>query len=107
MQTKTLQDAIAQVEGSVVSYGPCQFPTLGFVVQRYLQVKNFVSEPFWYIFLSLSRPSSSQGDNVETEFKWRRVHLFDHDAAAVIYEHVISNPIARVTKVVEKDTKKW
>ncbi|KAJ7899089.1 prokaryotic type I DNA topoisomerase, partial [Mycena leptocephala] len=106
MQTKTLQDAIAQVDGSIISYGPCQFPTLGFVVQRYLQVKNFVSEAFWYIFLSLSRPSSSQG-NVETEFKWRRVHLFDHGAAAVIYEHVISNPTARVTKVVEKNTKKW
>jgi DNA topoisomerase-3 len=122
MQTKTLQDAIAQVDGSIISYGfpihlmcvsmsnqtagPCQFPTLGFVVQRYLQVKNFVSEAFWYIFLSLSRPSSSQR-SVETEFKWRRVHLFDHGAAAVIYEHVISNPTARVTKVVEKNTKKW
>ncbi|KAJ6498952.1 prokaryotic type I DNA topoisomerase [Mycena sanguinolenta] len=106
MQTRTLQDTITQVEG-VISYGPCQFPTLGFVVQRYLQVKNFVSEAFWYIFLSLSRPSSSQGGNVETEFKWRRVHLFDHDAAAVIYEHVISNPRARITSVVEKNTKKW
>ncbi|KAJ6476019.1 prokaryotic type I DNA topoisomerase [Mycena vitilis] len=107
MQTMTLQDSIAQIEGNMVSYGPCQFPTLGFVVQRYLQVKNFVPELFWYIFLSLSRPSSSQGGSVETEFKWRRVHLFDHDAAAVIYEHVISNPTARVTKVVEKNTKKW
>jgi hypothetical protein len=75
-------------------------------VQRYLQVKDFVPEPFWYIFLSLSRPSSSQGD-IETEFKWRRGHLFDYDAAAVIYEHVISNPTARVTKVAEKNTKKW
>ncbi|KAJ7130832.1 prokaryotic type I DNA topoisomerase [Mycena crocata] len=106
MQTTTLQNTIAQVEKNVISYGPCQFPTLGFVVQRYLQVKNFVPEPFWYIFLSLSRPSSSQG-SVETEFKWRRVHLFDHDAAAVIYEHVISNPMARVTKVAEKNIKKW
>ncbi|KAK7005830.1 DNA topoisomerase 3 [Favolaschia claudopus] len=107
MQTKTLQDSIAQVDKGIVSYGPCQFPTLGFVVQRWLQVKNFVSEAFWYIYLSLSRPSSSQGGNVETEFKWRRTHLFDHDVAAVIYEHVISNPLARVTKVVEKNTKKW
>ncbi|KAJ7693325.1 prokaryotic type I DNA topoisomerase [Mycena rosella] len=105
MQTKTLQDNIGQVEG-VISYGPCQFPTLGFVVQRYVQVKNFVPESFWYIFLSLSRPNSSQG-NVETEFKWRRVHLFDYDAAVVIYEHVMATPTARVTKVVETNTKKW
>ncbi|KAJ6625811.1 prokaryotic type I DNA topoisomerase [Mycena sp. CBHHK59/15] len=105
MQTLTLQNNVAQVEG-VISYGPCQFPTLGFVVARYNQVQNFVSEPFWYIFLSLSRPSSSQG-NVETQFTWRRGHIFDYDAAAVIYEHVISNPTARVSKVVEKNTKKW
>ncbi|KAJ7451735.1 DNA topoisomerase [Mycena galericulata] len=108
MQTKTLQAAIGQVadDKKVISYGPCQFPTLGFVVQRYIQVKSFVPEPFWYIFLSLSRPISSQ-ESIETEFKWRRVHLFDHDVAAVIYEHVISNPVALVTKVAQKNTKKF
>ncbi|KAJ7772745.1 DNA topoisomerase [Mycena maculata] len=110
MQSMILQNAIAELstngENKVVSYGPCQFPTLGFVVQRYKQVKDFVPEPFWYIFLSLSRPTSSQG-SIVTEFKWRRVHLFDHDVAAVIYEHVMLNPTAVVTKVAEKNTKKW
>ncbi|CAK5281387.1 unnamed protein product [Mycena citricolor] len=108
MQTLNLQNGIPQIKEQklLVSYGPCQFPTLGFVVQRYKQVKNFVPEPFWYIYLSLSRPSSSQG-HIETVFNWRRNHLFDHDVAAVIYEHVLSNPTARVTKVVEKNTKKY
>ncbi|SPQ22350.1 394c2258-f40b-47e6-b071-f2e03bea8657 [Thermothielavioides terrestris] len=30
-----------------ISYGSCQFPTLGFVVDRYFRVKNFVPEAFW------------------------------------------------------------
>ncbi|KAF7321880.1 DNA topoisomerase [Mycena kentingensis (nom. inval.)] len=107
MQTMTLQTRIGQVADKVLSYGPCQFPTLGFVVQRFLQVKNFVPEPFWYIFLSLSRPSASQGGNIVTEFKWRRVHLFDHDVATAIYDQVRANSRTRVTKVQEKETKKW
>ncbi len=34
-----------------VSYGPCQFPTLGFVVDRYKRNRDFVSEPFWKLRL--------------------------------------------------------
>lgn len=34
---------------SLVSYGSCQFPTLGFVVERYRAVENFVGETFWKI----------------------------------------------------------
>jgi DNA topoisomerase III len=33
----------------LISYGSCQFPTLGFVVERYKQVQAFVAEPFWKI----------------------------------------------------------
>lgn len=33
----------------LISYGSCQFPTLGFVVERFKQRESFVSEPFWKI----------------------------------------------------------
>ena len=35
----------------VVSYGPCQFPTLGFVVERWSRIQAFVEEQFWSIQL--------------------------------------------------------
>ncbi|PFH53711.1 hypothetical protein AMATHDRAFT_136850 [Amanita thiersii Skay4041] len=104
MQTLTLQHQVPQLtDAGVISYGPCQFPTLGFVVQRYNQVKNFVPEPFWYIYLSIRR----QGSEEETPFTWKRGHLFDEYVAIGIYEHVLENPKARVIKVVRKNTKKW
>ncbi|KII92565.1 hypothetical protein PLICRDRAFT_89135 [Plicaturopsis crispa FD-325 SS-3] len=110
MQTLLLQQRFPGMRDenkTFVSYGPCQFPTLGFVVARYNQVKAFVPEDFWYIFLSLSRQTSSKGQNEETVFAWRRGHIFDEDFALVLYEHVQSNPRVRVTKVTKKTTKKW
>lgn len=128
MQTLTLQGRFAQLneKRDPVSYGtqgylkiilsrsfdmiiqgPCQFPTLGFVVSRYTQVKSFVPEPFWYIFLSLSRATSSSSTVEETQFHWRRGHLFDFDVALALYQQVLSDPLARVVKVIQKPTKKW
>ena len=36
-------------KSTVVSYGSCQFPTLGFVVERFKNISQFISEPFWRI----------------------------------------------------------
>ncbi|KAK0225580.1 DNA topoisomerase [Armillaria fumosa] len=110
MQTLVLQRQVKKIEDekNIVSYGPCQFPTLGFVVARYKDVQTFRPETFWFIYLSLSQPSSSQGDAGETRFTWRRGHLFECNAALVIYEMMItSGSLARVAKVTKKETKKW
>ena len=31
------------------SYGPCQFPTLGLIVQRAWEIQAHIPEDFWYI----------------------------------------------------------
>ncbi|TBU45786.1 DNA topoisomerase [Dichomitus squalens] len=106
LQTLNLQRRYEALKKELISYGPCQFPTLGFVVARYNKVKNFKPEPFWYIFLSLTRPSSDE-EPVDTEFTWRRGHLFSLPAAWGLYEAALEHPVARVTKVTSKETKKW
>ncbi|KAI0049973.1 prokaryotic type I DNA topoisomerase [Auriscalpium vulgare] len=105
MQTMSLQDIFKQHITSVVSYGPCQFPTLGFVVSRYNQVQAFQPEQFWYIYLALTSNTSQEQE--ETPFNWRRGHLFEFDVALAIYEDVLRHPRARVIKVTKKETKKW
>ncbi|KAJ3930635.1 MAG: DNA topoisomerase [Lentinula lateritia] len=107
-QTLTLKAKFRQLDDiQMLSYGSCQYPTLGFVVSRYQDMQNFRAETFWFIYLSLIRPSASQGANEETRFNWRRGHLFDQDIAIVLYEHVLADPAAKVEKVVKKETKKW
>lgn len=103
MQTLSLQQMLPQQgeQKKVISYGSCQFPTLGFVVDRYLRVRNFVPEPFWYIRVSHEK------DGINVKFSWRRGHFFDRMAVIIIYERCLLSKEAKVAKTQKKPTKKW
>jgi DNA topoisomerase-3 len=103
MQTLALQNMIPQQgdRGKLISYGSCQFPTLGFVVDRYLRVRNFVPEPFWYIRLAHTK------DEIDVKFNWRRGHLFDRMAVILVFERCLLAKRAKVIKMAKKPTKKW
>lgn len=100
-QTLGLQPRFQQLRDSIISYGPCQFPTLGFVVDQYDKVKAFVPEPFWYIHVLFER------DDAKVEFKWKRHRLFDYHAAFVLHEMCTDDPQATVKEVNLKPTVKW
>lgn len=69
-------------------------------------MKDFVPEKFWYIYLSLTRQVPG-GPREETKFNWKRHHLFYQTVVVELYSMMLENPIARVTKVTKKVTKKW
>ena len=85
----------------VVSYGSCQFPTLGFVVERYLRVRNFKPEQFWTIKVML------EIKGIKVNFRWARNHLFDRMLVVILFERCLRAKTARVTKVQTKPTSKW
>lgn len=105
--------------------GPCQFPTLGFVVDQYERVRNFVAERFWFIAVSHQRnlpaaggagnaiaidledEGGGDGQKISVDFKWRRNHLFDFNTALVLFEGCVESPEAEVTNVNSRPTKKW
>ena len=104
MQTMALQNMIptqGEERGKVISYGSCQFPTLGFVVDRYLRVRNFVPEPFWYIRVAHNK------DKIDVKFNWRRGHLFDRMAVIIIFEKCLLSKTAKVIKMAKKPTRKF
>ncbi|KAG1501985.1 hypothetical protein G6F47_004716 [Rhizopus delemar] len=109
LQTKNLRSFFEQFgKKKMLSYGSCQFPTLGFVVDRYQQVKNFIPEEFWKITMTYSQSNVQPGEQrLTTEFNWKREHLFDQWACFILYEKCVEKRVATVTKVKSKQTSKW
>ncbi|KAK9293223.1 hypothetical protein L1049_021213 [Liquidambar formosana] len=105
-QTMLLKDAFVldfnrNDRNLVLSYGPCQFPTLGFIVERYWEIQSHEPEEFWTI------NCSHNSDEGTCTFNWMRGHLFDYTCAVLIYEMCVQEPTATVTKVKQQEKLKY
>ncbi|KAK4477749.1 hypothetical protein RD792_017010 [Penstemon davidsonii] len=105
-QTMLLRDAFvldfaSDDQNVILSYGPCQFPTLGFVVERFWENQSHEPEEFWSINCT---HNSAEGT---ATFNWMRGHLFDYTSATIIYEMCIEDPTATVTSVRQQEKLKY
>ncbi|XP_047970026.1 DNA topoisomerase 3-alpha isoform X1 [Salvia hispanica] len=105
-QTMLLRDAFiidstTDDTNVVLSYGPCQFPTLGFVVERFWEIQAHQPEEFWTINCT---HNSEEGT---ATFNWMRGHLFEYTCAAIIYEMCVQEPTATVTNVRHQEKPKY
>uniref|UniRef100_A0A336L9Q8 DNA topoisomerase n=1 Tax=Culicoides sonorensis TaxID=179676 RepID=A0A336L9Q8_CULSO len=100
-QTLRLQKAFPSDVTSLISYGSCQFPTLGFVAQRYREIENFIPQNFWKIKVTHTVK------DITTEFVWARNRLFDKAACEALLMVCQSNPTFEVTGVISKPKNKW
>ncbi|VDM36497.1 unnamed protein product [Toxocara canis] len=86
----------------IVSYGSCQFPTLGFVVERFKAIQEFVVESFWKLFVRHRRAG------VDVVFEWDRVRLFDRDVVQILLDACEEKVHeTRVISVKQKPKSKW
>lgn len=88
-------------KGSFVSYGTCQFPTLGFVVDRYNRVKSFIPEEFWYISVDIKKA------NQKVLFSWTKNHLFDRFYVTVSYQNCLEYTEGTISSLIKKPTSNW
>eukprot|EP00796_Vickermania_ingenoplastis_P008222 gene8222-5745_t len=77
-QTLRLRDSIPGVSG-VISFGPCQFPTLGFVVRREWARQGFTPEDVFTFRLY----------HENTTFYATRGEMYDQMAATLLYEDIL------------------
>ena len=115
-------------EQGVVSYGPCQFPTLGFVVERWARIETFVPEDFWFLEMGLrvssepqpdqsssssgpSRPSANEsgggGASRPLTLNWRRGRLYDPNLTLALYESCLDAGQGTVTHLEGRPKNKW
>lgn len=82
-QTKFFQGRYGDLDASLISYGPCQTPTLGFCVQRHDQIQTFKPEAYWSVRVTLK---TKEGNEVGLD--WARVRCFDKDVATMFLQLV-------------------
>jgi DNA topoisomerase-3 len=98
---------------TVVSFGSCQFPTLGFVVARFEANRAFVPEVFYSLRMSFEcarRAEQAAENNGVVEmfhFTWDRNRMFDWPCAFACYQVCMDHPTAVVCHVTRKPKHKW
>ncbi|CAI7993512.1 DNA topoisomerase 3-beta-1 [Geodia barretti] len=102
-QTMTFQTKYAGLNSSVISYGPCQTPTLGFCVQRHDEILQFKSEKYWKLAAKISR--GGRGGPV-VSLDWGREGLFDKEVTLLFLARVQDCREAVVVGVAEKPRSK-
>ena len=81
-QTFRIDGRYEDVTTKVVSYGPCQFPTLGFIVQRQQEIEKHDQQRFWKIELATTI------DSKRVSWMWRRKRVYDEQVASLLFARV-------------------
>merc|ERR1712034_101669 len=74
-QTRFFQGKYGNLDAALISYGPCQTPTLNFCVARHDLIVNFQPEPFWRLACAVEKGGR------RVALAWARGRVFDREVA--------------------------
>nr|XP_015221342.1 PREDICTED: DNA topoisomerase 3-beta-1 [Lepisosteus oculatus] len=100
-QTKYFQGKYGNLDSSLISFGPCQTPTLGFCVERHDKIQSFKPELYWVLQAKVSK-----GKDGPLTLDWDRVRVFDREVAQMFLNMIKTTREARVESVTKKEKAK-
>ena len=80
-QTRFFQGKYGDLDSSLISYGPCQTPTLGFCVDRHDTIQTHKPEPYWVLHVAVETKEEKR-----LNLEWERVRCFDREVRIVLLE---------------------
>ncbi|KAF5894549.1 DNA topoisomerase 3-beta-1, partial [Clarias magur] len=100
-QTKYFQGKYGNLDSSLISFGPCQTPTLGFCVERHDKIQSFKPETYWVIQAKVFK-----GKESAITLDWDRVRVFDREIGQMFVNMAKSAREALVESVSKKEKAK-
>ena len=100
-QTRYFQGKYGNLDSRLISYGPCQTPTLGFCVDRHDEILAFVPEAFWFVQPTVRRRDAAAG-SMSLTLDWARGRMFDHAIASMYVKIVSEAGSGQVTTITSK-----
>ena len=101
-QTRFFQGRYGDLDSAVLSYGPCQTPTLGFCVQRHVEMETFKPEPYWQLNLGIMNSGTMCRAVWDSGRSFNRNKV---DALVAKSRDAVPAAGAKVVSVVTKDKK--
>ena len=96
-QTLFFKEKYGQLnERSLISYGPCQTPTLGFVVKRNDERQWFTEENYWSIHIE----SKKRNWTNKIVMKWHRGKVFDKEVVEKVFYEQLNRPKNKMIKCI-------
>ncbi|KAM7090208.1 DNA topoisomerase 3-beta-1 isoform 2-T4 [Ciconia maguari] len=97
-QTKYFQGKYGNLDSSLISFGPCQTPTLGFCVERHDKIQSFKPETYWVLQAKVNPEKESS-----LTLDWDRVRVFDREIAQMFLSITKMAKEAKVESVSKKE----
>uniref|UniRef100_A0A8C3K901 DNA topoisomerase n=1 Tax=Calidris pygmaea TaxID=425635 RepID=A0A8C3K901_9CHAR len=97
-QTKYFQGKYGNLDSSLISFGPCQTPTLGFCVERHDKIQSFKPETYWVLQAKVNPEKESS-----LTLDWDRVRVFDREIAQMFLNITKTAKEAKVESVSKKE----
>ncbi|KAB7499440.1 DNA topoisomerase 3-beta-1 [Armadillidium nasatum] len=100
-QTKFFQGKYGNLDSNLISFGPCQTPTLGFCVERHDFIQSFKPETYWTLHVKAADESGK-----DMILSWDRCRCFEKEIANIFLNNVSEHKKARVMSVTMKEKTK-